>query len=144
MIALTLTLLAVLAGDQRSSSWFAASSGPIRFHSGHSEACGSCRDELWLRRLGGQSSAATIWVLWVAAAGALVMISSVAPSSQVFAGLLLGGSLSNALESALRGSVTDYVCLRFWPTFNLADAGFDRRSHRHGHRLLMALRGSGA
>ena len=39
----------------------------------------------------------------------------------VFVGLLLGGSLSNAVESSMRGSITDYICLRFWPAFNLAD-----------------------
>jgi lipoprotein signal peptidase len=43
------------------------------------------------------------------------------PSSAAFVGLLLGGSLSHAVESSLRGSITDYICLRFWPAFNLAD-----------------------
>jgi lipoprotein signal peptidase len=38
-----------------------------------------------------------------------------------FAGALLGGSLSHALETSLRGRVVDYVRLRFWPAFNLAD-----------------------
>jgi lipoprotein signal peptidase len=38
-----------------------------------------------------------------------------------FVGLLLGGSLSHAVESSLRGSIADYVCFRFWPAFNLAD-----------------------
>jgi hypothetical protein len=32
-----------------------------------------------------------------------------------FVGLLLGGSLSHAVESSLRGSIADYVCFRFWP-----------------------------
>ena len=36
-------------------------------------------------------------------------------------GMLLGGSSSHALESAVRGSISDYICLRFWPAFNLAD-----------------------
>jgi hypothetical protein len=36
-------------------------------------------------------------------------------------GLLLGAALSHALETSLRGSICDYVCLRFWPAFNLAD-----------------------
>ena len=40
----------------------------------------------------------------------------------MFAGLLLGGSLGNAVEHAQRGAISDYVRLRFWPAFNLADA----------------------
>jgi lipoprotein signal peptidase len=43
------------------------------------------------------------------------------PSSRAFAGLLLGGSLSHAVESSLSGSITDYICLKFWPAFDLAD-----------------------
>ena len=77
--------------------------------------------KLWLRRFGPHSSGVTIWIFWVAAAVALVIVSTFAPSVWPFVGLLLGGSLSNILESSLRGTVTDYICLRFWPTFNLAD-----------------------
>ena len=77
--------------------------------------------QLWLRRLGGPSRGLMMWTFWVAAAVALVIVSTWVPSSQVFVGLLLGGSLSNALESSLRGNVIDYVCLRYWPAFNVAD-----------------------
>ena len=38
------------------------------------------------------------------------------------AALLLGGSLSHMIETSRRGRVCDYLCLRFWPAFNLADA----------------------
>ena len=61
-----------------------------------------------------------LW-LWAVAAGALVVASAWMPSAGVFVGLLLGGSVSNAMEGSLRGSVTDYVCLRLWPAFNFAD-----------------------
>ena len=62
-----------------------------------------------------------MWCFWVVAAAALVIVSVWAPSFGVFAGLLLGGSLSNAVDASLRGTVSDYVCLRCWPAFNLAD-----------------------
>jgi lipoprotein signal peptidase len=75
---------------------------------------------LWLARAA-RSSPAVMWTLWMLSAAALVTASAWIPSSRLFVGLLLGGSLSNGLESALRGGVTDYVCLRFWPAFNLAD-----------------------
>lgn len=76
---------------------------------------------LWLRRLGPQRSGAAIWCLWLTAAVALVIGSSWVPSSGAFAGLLLGGSLSHAVENSLSGSITDYICLKFWPAFDLAD-----------------------
>jgi signal peptidase II len=76
---------------------------------------------IWLAHLPGRSNPAALWTLWALAAGALALASAGIPSSRPFVGLLLGGSLSNALESSLRGRVTDYICLRFWPAFNLAD-----------------------
>jgi signal peptidase II len=76
---------------------------------------------IWLARLGERSRPATLWTLWALAAAMLLIASTRFPSSGLFVGLLLGGSLSNGLESTLRGSVSDYVCLRFWPAFNLAD-----------------------
>jgi signal peptidase II len=77
---------------------------------------------LWLARLIGPPRLAALWGLWLLAAAPLVAVGLLLPSSAVFVGLLLGGSLSNGLESSMRGVVTDYVCLRFWPAFNLADA----------------------
>jgi len=59
--------------------------------------------------------------LWVAAAVPLVIVSGWIPSFRVFAGLVLGGSLSHAVESSVQGSISDYICLRFWPAFDLAD-----------------------
>jgi signal peptidase II len=37
-------------------------------------------------------------------------------------GLLIGGSLSNLLDRIRLGHVTDFIDLRFWPAFNLADS----------------------
>ena len=76
---------------------------------------------IWLARRAGRPSLVRIWTLWLLAAGAVALLSAGVPACGWFAGLLLGGSLSHALESSVRGGVTDYVCLRFWPAFNLAD-----------------------
>src|SRR5262245_19927927 len=121
MIALSLTLLAVVVSDQilklllrRVRGSDALALGPL----------GSVRvvaGKLRVLRLSGHSGGVMMWTIWVPAAVALVIVSTWHPSSGVFAGLLLGGSLSNALESSLRGTVSDYACLRFWPAFNLAD-----------------------
>jgi len=64
---------------------------------------------------------ATVWSLWFFAAASLAVLTGFVPSYGGFAGALLGGSLSHALETSLRGCIIDYVHLRFWPTFNLAD-----------------------
>jgi len=37
-------------------------------------------------------------------------------------GLVLGGAVGNAYDRVVSGSVTDFIDLRFWPVFNLADS----------------------
>ena len=61
------------------------------------------------------------WSVWFFASASLAALTSVFPLSGWFVGALLGGSLSHALETSRRGYVIDYVQLRFWPAFNLAD-----------------------
>jgi lipoprotein signal peptidase len=77
--------------------------------------------QLWVRRASDRHSN-MLW-LWVVPAAVLVIVTAWIPSSGIFVGLLLGGSLSNAVEGSLRGSVTDYISVRFWPAFNIADIG---------------------
>lgn len=118
MMPLALTAVVVLVADQavklllrRTGLFEGVRWGPY----------GSLRivaGRLWLHRF--TRGPNPLW-LWVPSAGALVVGSAWIPSAGVFVGLLLGGSLSNAAERSLRGSVTDYVCVRFWPAFNLAD-----------------------
>ncbi len=79
------------------------------------------RSRVWLARSGLCPKLATVWSVWFVAAGSLALLSGALPPCGGFAGALLGGSLSHALETALRGCVIDYVHLRFWPAFNLAD-----------------------
>jgi signal peptidase II len=43
------------------------------------------------------------------------------PVLPVALGLLVGGSLANLLDRVRLGHVTDFLDLRFWPAFNLAD-----------------------
>ena len=43
------------------------------------------------------------------------------PVLPVALGLLVGGSLSNLIDRLRLGHVTDFLDLRFWPAFNLAD-----------------------
>src|SRR5262245_9907930 len=76
---------------------------------------------IWAARVGPPLGRTRMWTVWalgtVAATGSSLLI---APSVW-FCALMVGGSFSHALEMTLRGRVTDYVCLPFWPAFNLAD-----------------------
>lgn len=76
---------------------------------------------MWWTRWNRAGGAAAIWSLWLLPAILLAFATALVPSFGWFAGLLLGGSLSHGLENSLRGGINDYVCLRFWPAFNLAD-----------------------
>lgn len=97
---------------------------------------------IWLVRLGGHVSPAMLWTVWTLTAATLVIASTWFPSSRPFIGLLLGGTLSNALESSIRGSVSDYICLRFWPAFNLADVALTVGAIGLVADLLIAMKGT--
>jgi signal peptidase II len=40
---------------------------------------------------------------------------------QVVLGCILGGAISNGIDRALGGHVTDFIDFHFWPVFNVAD-----------------------
>jgi signal peptidase II len=44
------------------------------------------------------------------------------PVLPVALGFVIGGSVSNLLDRVRLGYVTDFLDLRFWPAFNLADS----------------------
>jgi signal peptidase II len=44
------------------------------------------------------------------------------PVLPVALGLLVGGSIANLIDRLRLGHVTDFLDLRFWPAFNLADS----------------------
>jgi signal peptidase II len=44
------------------------------------------------------------------------------PVLPIALGLVIGGSLSNLLDRVRLGYVTDFIDLRYWPAFNLADS----------------------
>ncbi|HEX5468148.1 MAG TPA: signal peptidase II [Gaiellaceae bacterium] len=62
------------------------------------------------------TAAAVLWMLfYFAKSGARHPILPVA------LGLLIGGSLGNLVDRLRIGHVTDFLDLRYWPAFNLAD-----------------------
>jgi signal peptidase II len=63
------------------------------------------------------TAVAVAWMLWFfARSGARHPILPVA------LGLVIGGSVSNLVDRIRLGHVTDFLDLRFWPAFNLADS----------------------
>ena len=81
----------------------------------------SVHTRIWMARVPYRLQLAIIWALWIFGACALAIVNTQIPSNGWFRGLLLGGSVSHALETSVRGCICDYVCLRFWPAFNIAD-----------------------
>lgn len=92
---------------------------------------------LWLAR--STQTAPNTLGLWAVSAGALMVAAAALPPVAVYVGLLVGGSLSNVAESRLRGSVTDFVCLRFWPAFNVADVALAAGALGIGIELLRTV-----
>jgi signal peptidase II len=64
----------------------------------------------------GLTAVAVTWMLWFFARS-----GSRHPVLPAALGLLIGGSLSNLIDRVRLGHVTDFIDLRWWPAFNLAD-----------------------
>ena len=62
------------------------------------------------------TTAAVVWMLWFFARS-----GQRHPVLPVALGLVIGGSVSNLIDRVRLGHVTDFLDLRFWPAFNLAD-----------------------
>ena len=66
-------------------------------------------------------------ILWgVAAVGSFLLVCYAPPfqswTACVGLGAALGGATGNLIDRLRRGTVTDFIDLRLWPVFNLADA----------------------
>ena len=68
------------------------------------------------------------------------------PVLPVALGFVIGGSVSNLLDRVRLGYVTDFLDLRFWPAFNLADSfiviGVAILLARHARRRARAAPGA--
>jgi len=67
------------------------------------------------------------WLLtWLAAVMGTLLVVSLGPffqsvPAQVGLGAALGGATGNLLDRLRHGAVVDFIDLRVWPVFNLAD-----------------------
>jgi signal peptidase II len=68
-----------------------------------------------------------LFLLWCAAViGTSLLIYHAAPfqgrAAQIGLGAAIGGATGNLLDMLARGAVVDFIDLRIWPVFNVADA----------------------
>jgi signal peptidase II len=122
MIAIAAGLLLVPVLDQGLKLLVLRGLGPVSVPFGSFGKLQVVKSRIWLTQIGSRPNLNAVWGVWFFAAASLAILTSWFPSCGWFAGLLLGGSLSHALETSLRGCIIDYVRLRVWPAFNLADA----------------------
>ena len=147
-LGLGLVALAAVAADQLTKQVVARTlalgeeveiAGPFSIHHVHNSGIAF-----------GLFSSATSIVIALTALAVLWMLVFFARSGSrhpvlpVALGFVLGGSVANLLDRVRLGHVTDFLDLRFWPAFNLADvfivvgvatlfgalAGADRVKHR--------------
>ena len=77
--------------------------------------------------LGLVRSRSSLVLLWAVAVLGTILLILHAPllqedAAQLGLGLAIGGATSNLLDMLRRGGVVDFIDLRVWPVFNLADA----------------------
>ena len=124
-LSLTLVAIAAIAADQATKHLVASQLsldgevhvlGPFSIH--HVQNSGIAFG------LFSSATAAVIALTTVAVAWMLLFFARSGarhPALPVAVGLLIGGSVSNLVDRVRLGHVTDFLDLRFWPAFNLAD-----------------------
>jgi signal peptidase II len=65
----------------------------------------------------------SFWLLWIAFISVLLFLLYKKSWSfnYYFLILILSGAISNMLDRFIHGCIIDFIDLRFWPIFNLAD-----------------------
>jgi signal peptidase II len=90
--------------------------GPFTIHHVRNSGIAFGLFSTWAQAVTILTAAAVLWMVWYfARAGARHPILPVA------LGLLIGGAAGNLVDRVRLGHVTDFLDLRYWPAFNLAD-----------------------
>lgn len=128
-VALFVTALLVIAADQASKAWIRAyPDGYTIFHIWFFRIVHAQNTGAAFGLFQGQSFILTI----VAGVGiVLILLFALVFSrdshlldsrlSSVALGLILGGTIGNLIDRLRLGNVTDFIDLRYWPAFNVAD-----------------------
>lgn len=115
-----LTLVLVPALDQLVKAFLRRTLGARALQLAGAGELRVVQSPIWIHRVS-HASTTSLWAFWIVAALALAAWGLFTHGLGWAAGLLLGGSLSHAIETTVRGTISDYICLRFWPAFDLAD-----------------------
>ena len=123
--AFTAVALAAVAADQLTKQLVVAQlafgesvdvAGPLSIHHVRNSGIAFGLFSTWASAVTVLTAIAVAWMLgYFARAGARHPILPVA------LGLLVGGSVANLVDRLRLGHVTDFLDLRYWPAFNLAD-----------------------
>lgn len=62
------------------------------------------------------------WVLWVIIFGVVIFYAFKNRAEIFYLSLIISGALSNMFDRLYAGCITDFIDLKIWPVFNLADA----------------------
>ncbi|MBI2852820.1 MAG: signal peptidase II [Chloroflexi bacterium] len=129
-VVFLLTAILVVATDQLSKSWvrsFAEGQTVFRagiFHIVHSRNSGAAFGMF-------QDYSVILTVVAILAIFAILALGLFfwrrwgvlgGEVGKIALGLILGGTAGNLTDRLLFGSVTDFIDLRFWPSFNVADS----------------------
>ena len=73
---------------------------------------------------GSKGAVRILTILWVLISAVALIVTGMidTQSSHVALGALMGGATGNLLDGISRNGVTDFIDLRVWPVFNVADA----------------------
>lgn len=78
----------------------------------------------WPGSVRGRIMLALVW--GVAVAGTILLMRVLPPFQETLAhvglGTAIGGATGNLIDGLRRGAIVDFIDLRVWPVFNLADA----------------------
>jgi signal peptidase II len=125
-VSLAAIVLAALAADQLTKQIV---TGHLRLDEGHHIV-----GPFWIHHV---QNSGIAFGLFSSATAAVIVLTGIAvawmllffarsgtrhPVLPVALGLVIGGSLSNLLDRVRLGYVTDFLDLRYWPAFNLADS----------------------
>ena len=90
--------------------------GPLWIHHVRNSGIAFGLFSAWATAVTAVTAVAVVWML-----GYFAKAGSRHPILPVALGLLIGGSAGNLVDRVRLGHVTDFLDLRFWPAFNLAD-----------------------
>ncbi len=124
-----LVALLVILADQLSTSWALSrlSKGPIHVVGPLSLSLGMNTGFSFGIARGNSPIIAVVALLFVVVLAWMTLMTKSMPLAAAY-GMIIGGALGNLADRVFRanhGAVVDFIHLRYWPTFNVADACID-------------------